>query len=484
MSVPDLRIRALNETSVNAKGSYVLYWMTAFRRTQYNFALDHAADLCQKLGKPLVVFEPLRAGYKWASVRHHTFVMQGMQDNKAALHKAGITYYPYIEAKHGDGSGLLEDLAQEACAIVSDDYPCFFLPRMFDAVAPRLPVRFELVDSNGLLPLRATDKTYPTAYAFRRFLQKELPHHLMVQPKATPPKADVVKGANIKERITKRWPMATDAVLSASSAELSKLDIDQNVGPADFEGGHIAGRKQLELFLEERLHSYAEDRNHPDREGASELSPYLHFGHVSVHEMFIKLTEQEHWDMAHLSSQTRGSREGWWGMQPCAEAFLDEIITWREVGYNMSAHRKDYAEYSSLPDWAKKTLAEHADDPREERYTLKEFERAETQDPLWNAAQMQLVRHGRLHNYMRMLWGKKILQWSETPQEAIKILIELNNKYGVDGRDPNSYSGIFWCLGRFDRPWPERAIFGKIRYMTSDSTRRKYNVKSYVEKYS
>ncbi len=168
-----------------------------------------------------------------------------------------------------------------------------------------------------------------------------------------------------------------------------------------------------------------------------------------------------------------------------AEAFIDQLITWREIGFNMSSRERNYDRYESLPEWALKTLAEHASDRRPWVYSLDQFERAETHDPLWNAAQRQLVEEGIIHNYMRMLWGKKILHWTSHPREALSIMIELNNKYALDGRDPNSYSGIFWTLGRYDRAWgPERPIFGKVRYMTSESTANKWNVKNYLKKYS
>ncbi len=172
------------------------------------------------------------------------------------------------------------------------------------------------------------------------------------------------------------------------------------------------------------------------------------------------------------------------GASSAAEAFLDELVTWRELGYNMCAHRDDYNQYESLPDWARTTLEKHARDRRQRIYSLRQLERSETYDPLWNAAQRQLVREGRMHNYLRMLWGKKILEWTPSPREALAVMLELNNKYAVDGRDPNSYSGIFWCLGRYDRPWgPERKIFGKVRYMSSENTARKLSVAGYLERY-
>jgi deoxyribodipyrimidine photo-lyase len=194
---------------------------------------------------------------------------------------------------------------------------------------------------------------------------------------------------------------------------------------------------------------------------------------------------RENWSPDKLADNAKGSRQGWWGMSEPAESFLDELITWRELGYNFCWQRDDYDQYESLPDWARKTLEEHTSDERPHVYSLEEFETAQTHDELWNAAQTQLVSEGRMHNYLRMLWGKKILHWSASPREALRIMIQLNNKYAIDGRNPNSYSGIFWVLGRYDRAWgPERSIFGKIRYMTSENTARKFKVKNYILKYS
>ncbi|MBT8477613.1 MAG: deoxyribodipyrimidine photolyase, partial [Gemmatimonadetes bacterium] len=240
---------------------------------------------------------------------------------------------------------------------------------------------------------------------------------------------------------------------------------------------------RLEGFLRHRLSGYG-DRNHPDEDAASGLSPYLHFGHISPHAVLARLVEQEDWTPAFEGRPTNGKRAGWWGMSEAAEAFLDELVTWREVGFNMAANRADHREFESLPDWAQRTLAEHAGDPRPHLYGLEQFESASTGDELWNAAQRQLLRDGVIHNYLRMLWGKKILEWTKTPREAARVMIELNNRYALDGRDPNSYSGIYWCLGRYDRPWgPERPVFGKIRFMTSKNTARKLRLGDYLERY-
>lgn len=487
MPVPEIRIRSLNQCSLQSDDDYVLYWMIANRRTRYNFSLERAVEHAKELQKPLVIFEALRCGYRWASDRLHRFVLQGMSENREHLQDAPVTYYCYVEPKAGDGSGLLEALAEKACAVITDDFPCFFLPRMLEEVAPRLPVALEAIDSNGLLPLRAAEKVYPTAYAFRRFLHKELPPHLQETPKKNPlSRLKLPELKSLPDKILERWPMAPDQLLEASPKALADLPLDHHVGPAAFAGGPNAAQEALKRFLDQRFERYAEERNLPEEEVTSGLSPYLHFGHISAHEVFDRIIDREHWAVDKILDQkATGKRAGWWQMSETAESFLDELITWRELGYNMCWQRDDYDQYSSLPEWAQTTLDEHASDPREYTYSLEEFERAQTHDPLWNAAQTQLVTEGRLHNYMRMLWGKKILHWSQSPQTALEIMIELNNKYAVDGRNPNSYSGIFWCLGRYDRAWgPERPIFGKIRYMSSKNTARKFSVDGYLDRYS
>ena len=202
-----------------------------------------------------------------------------------------------------------------------------------------------------------------------------------------------------------------------------------------------------------------------------------------MHEAFDRLARREAWTPARVSEEVTARREGWWGMSKGAEAWLDELVTWREIGFNFAAERADYDRYDSLPDWAQNTLAEHAADPREHVYDLDAFDAAATHDALWNAAQRQLRREGVIHNYLRMLWGKKILEWSPDPRAALEVMIELNNRYALDGRDPNSYSGIFWVLGRFDRGWPERAVYGTVRSMSSESTRRKVRLSRYLDRF-
>lgn len=485
-SVPEIRVRQLNDAPVRDSGSFVLYWMTSSRRATCNFALQRAIDWSTKLNKPLLVLEALRAGYEWASDRLHRFVLEGMADNKAAFGGKPVRYYPYVEASPGAGSGLVDELAACASVVVTDDFPCFFIPRMLKKTANRLPTLLEAVDSNGLLPMRAADSVFTTAYAFRRFLQRELTPHLCELPDPAPFIGAKIPGPiQVDPLILAKWPEATDELLEAGKKILSELPIDHVVGSAAFSGGSSAAQDALQTFLDEKLNRYQEDRSQPEADVASGLSPWLHFGHISASDVFAQLAMRESWSPDKLADNAKGARQGWWGMSEPAESFLDELITWRELGYNFCWQRDDYDQYESLPEWARTTLKEHTADERPHVYSLEEFEAARTHDELWNAAQTQLVSEGRIHNYLRMLWGKKILHWSESPREALRIMIQLNNKYAVDGRNPNSYSGIFWVLGRYDRAWgPERPIFGKIRYMTSENTARKFKVKDYIRKYS
>lgn len=484
--VPEIRIRPVNQTPVGPKGRFVLYWMTAARRTERNFGLQRAVEWAVDLKKPLVVLEALRYGYPWASDRLHRFIMDGMIDNRAQLQGKPVLYYPYLERTRGEGKGLLKALADLACNVVTDDFPAFFLPRMLEAAGEHLPIRLEAVDSNGILPLAATDRVFLTAFSFRRFLQGELREHLGSFPKKDPlARAPLPPPPTLPRQLTKKWPAATEALLQADTAGLSAYAIDHRVAPAPIRGGSKEASAALTRFLRHRLERYAEEGSHPDSEVTSGLSPYLHFGHISSHEVFTRLTRTEKWSVRRLGIKATGGRSGWWRMSDGAERFLDQLITWRELGYNMCSKRRDYAEYDSLPDWARETLRQHEKDPRPHIYSKDDFEDARTHDPLWNAAQRQLLEEGRIQNYLRMIWGKKILEWSPSPREALAIMIELNDRYALDGRDPNSYSGIFWTLGRYDRPWaPERPIFGKIRYMSSRNTERKLRLRKYLERYS
>jgi deoxyribodipyrimidine photo-lyase len=284
--------------------------------------------------------------------------------------------------------------------------------------------------------------------------------------------------------VLRRWPAASVQNLEDLPSLLAQLPIDHSVAKLPDLGGQQQAQKRWRDFLWERLDRYGDDRNHPDRPGASGLSADLHFGTLSAHQVVTELLQKEDWSPGRCGRKADGKREGWWGLNPSAEAFLDQVITWRELGFNACSHRADYQRFSSLPDWARATLRTHESDPREHIYSRHQLENSATHDAIWNAAQRQLRREGRIHNYLRMLWGKKILQWSRTPRQALATMIHLNNKYALDGRDPNSYSGIFCVLGRYDRPWgPERPIFGTVRFMNSKNTARKLALRNYLETY-
>lgn len=471
------RARKLNDRPVNPAGRYVLYWMVASRRTSYNHGLERAVDYAKDLKRPLLVFEPLRAGHRWANARSHQFVIDGMADNRKRFERASIGYLGYVEPEHGDAQGLLERLAADACCVVTDDWPSYFVPRMLAAAGKRLTVRLEAVDSCGLLPLRAATRGFPSARGFRRFAHDYISGHLLNLPEADPlARARLPACPPLDPEILQRWNPDTP---------LAEVRVDKSVGPVPTRGGERAAREALHRFLEHGVDRYHEERNNLDDDPSSGLSPYLHFGHISAYEIARALADRSRWSPAKLTPAAAGAREGFWGMPRGPEAFLDQLLTWRELGFNMAALEPElHDKYESLPGWARKSLELHAGDPRPALYTEEQLEAAETHDPLWNAAQTQLVREGKIHNYLRMVWGKKVLEWSPSPRQALETLIELNNRWALDGRDPNSYSGIFWTFGRYDRPWfPEREVFGCIRYMSTASTARKLKVKGYLATY-
>lgn len=486
-TVPNVRTRKLNESTVRADGQYVLYWMTAFRRTQYNFALQRARDWATELAKPLLILEGLRCDYPWACDRFHRFIIEGMVDNRDSLCAGPVLYYPYVEPQLHAGRGLVVQLARKACIVISDDFPCFFHPGMYHSLAKRLDCQFEIVDSNGLMPLAVADRTFTVAHSYRRWMQKELPSHLEHGPEPDPLATSAAKRLprfdELPHGVANQWPAADlDSLLGSNG--LNELPIDHSVGSVTTPGGSHAAERQLNTFVKHRLNNYDHDRNEPDVKGSSELSAYLHFGHMSAQQFFWAIMHAQDWHPQKLR-KPNGKTNGFWGVDENAEAVLDQLCTWREIGFNMCFREPNYDRFDSLPNWAIQTLAEHSIDKRPYVYSLEQLEAAQTHDPIWNAAQRQLVVEGKVHNYMRMLWGKKILHWTRTPEQSLDWMIHLNNKYALDGRDPNSYSGIFWVLGRYDRAWgPEREVFGKIRYMTSENTARKHQLSQYLVRYA
>lgn len=484
---PPLRVQALNAAPFRASGEWVLYWMMTARRPFFNFALERAVNLAQQLERPLLILEMLQVDPRCSSARTHRFVLDGMADHAAHFSGTPARYYPYVEPKENSAEGLLERLATHAAAIVADEFPDAVISLKARTLAARVGVRVESVDSNGLLPLRAQEKAFARAFDFRRYLWRELPDHLEARPQRDPLRqVQLMACPQLPANITRRWPMASAELLAANSTALAAILVKHRVAEAPLKGGFRAGRQRLTHFIAESLTLYADERNHPDAEVTSHLSPYLHFGHLSAHEILARVLQCEEVSLANLRARSRGIDEPMWRMRPGAEAFLDQLLTWRELGYNFChLHPEDYDRFDSLPSWAKQTLREHQTDPRSHVYTLEQLESANTADPIWNAAQRELMATGQMHNYLRMLWGKLVIGWTPSPEEAFSYLVELNNKYALDGSDPNSYSGIGWCFGRFDRPWgPKRDCYGSVRFMTSASAQRKLRLKNYLARWS
>jgi deoxyribodipyrimidine photo-lyase len=367
--------------------------------------------------------------------------------------------------------------------MVTDDVPGD-PARAVEALGPALDVRLEAVDAATVLPFRLSGREFPTAFLLRRQLQRHLPPWLARRPSADPlGRARLHPAPRLPGSFTRQWPAAPASDLAAPARLLATLPIDHAVAPAS-SGGSAAAERRLAAFLSGPIDRYATDRDEPDLDGTSALSPWLHHGHLAAEEVVAALLDREAWTPGRLAGKARGARAGWWGLSPSTEAFLDQVITWRELGFGWAAFRADYRALSSLPAWAQATLARHATDPRPHRYTRRRLEQADTHDPLWNAAQRQLVEAGTIHNRLRMLWGKKILEWSRDAAEALDTLLALNDRWALDGRDPNSASGLLWCLGRHDRAWgPERPIFGTVRYMSSENAARRHQLDSYLSRF-
>jgi deoxyribodipyrimidine photo-lyase len=478
--VPISRIRGLSERPVNPAGEYVLYWMIAARRTRWNFALQRAVERCVELGRPLVILEPLDVDYPWASDRLHRFVLDGMAATAAVCRTSRALYYPYVEPSADHGRGLLQRLSQNACIVISDYYPAFFIPRLLQSAARASAVRLEAIDSNGLIPLAAHGRAYTSARSFRAFVQRELRSHLRDFPEEHPLKGLPRRQARLDPGTLQRWPAAT--ALLERRATLQQLPIDHAVPATEMIGGERAARRRLSQFLQSQLGRYAAEHNDPDADCTSRLSPYLHFGHLSAHEVFSALMTAERWTTRRLAARGGGARDGWWGVSESANGFLDQLTVWRELAFNGCEWVPDYAGYDSLPQWARDTIEGHHAE-RRRRYDFDTLDAAATDDAVWNAAQRQLKAEGWFHGYLRMLWGKKLFEWAPDAPTALTWMEALMNRYSLDGRDPVSYASFTWVLGRYDRPWPRRPVFGTLRYMSSESARRKLRMKKFLEKY-
>jgi deoxyribodipyrimidine photo-lyase len=448
------RVRLLNDAAAAESGEYVLYWMQMYKRAEYNHALNFAIDQANERKLPLVVYEGLKYYYPWASDRLHTFILEGVAEKQQAFEKRGIKYVFYLQRNERSPRQTVARLAEKAVLLVTDDFPCFIIPQHNAAIVRKVKIPVYAVDSNGIVPLSKFDKEEYAAYTIRPKIKKLLPAYL----KPFAERQVMVRADHLQVDCP-----ATEVNERKIAALVSACAIDHSVKSSPvYRGGTAAARRRLRRFIAEILPRYAATRNQPEVDGSSRLSAYLHFGFLSSLEVALAVRSAD---------------------APAAakEAFLEELIVRRELAYNFTRYNENYNSLAALPAWAQQTMRQHLADRRPFIYSRAELEKAQTHDELWNAAQREMLVTGEMHNYVRMLWGKAVINWTASYEEALAILEHLNNKYCLDGRDPNSYAGILWCFGKHDRPWRERPVFGKIRAMTSQSTSRKFDSHRYIE---
>lgn len=439
------RIKSLNKECIK-KGKYVLYWLQASQRTEYNHALEYAIMRANELGQPLLVFFGLTDDFPDANSRHYAFMLEGLLGVEDSLRDRGIKM---VIGYTSPEKGALE-LSDHASLVVTDRGYLRIQRGWRDSLAKGLDCPLIQVETDVVVPVEeASDKEEWSAWTLRRKITPLIDKYLTTVDELTP---DV---------------QSTDYDIESLDIDdkddiLGRMNIDDDIKTVDYyKGGTEEAKEHLQDFIENRLEDYDEKRNDPTRDVLSNMSPYLHFGQISP--VYIA-----------REVMTRDS--------PSVDAYLEELIVRRELSMNFVYYNEDYDSYNSLPDWAEKTLNEHRDDRREYIYDLEEFEKAGTHDPYWNSAQIEMVITGKMHGYMRMYWGKKILEWTETPEDAYRIALYLNNKYELDGRDPNGFAGVAWCLGKHDRAWKERPVFGKVRYMNDRGLKRKFDADGYVQK--
>lgn len=448
------RVIALNDKPVNNGGRYVLYWMQMYKRVDDNHALIWAIRKANELKLPLVVYEGLKYYYPWASDRLHTFILEGVEQKRLEFDRLGIRYVFYLQKDADSPKNTVASLARRAALIVTDDFPCFIIPEHNRRVAMRAEIAVHAVDSNGIIPMSKFEKEEYAAYTIRPKINKLLENYLKPLP------GEAVEFSSVGIELDCPETVVTDANISALVAE---CDIDHSVPPSmQYHGGTANGRKRLDRFIVDILCNYNLARSKPDRDGSSRLSSYLHFGFLSPLEIALAVRDSD-------------------APTEAKDAYLEELIVRRELSFNMSRHNPNYDSLAALPAWVQNTMRGHAADERTYLYSLEQLEAGETHDELWNAAQREMVRTGGMHNYVRMLWGKNVIAWSPSYEIAFETLVHLNNKYCLDGRNPNSYAGILWCFGKHDRAWFERPVFGLIRYMASSSTGKKFDSRKYIE---
>jgi deoxyribodipyrimidine photo-lyase len=429
----------------------VVYWMQRAERAVDNPALDVAIAAANELDLPVVVFFSAISNFPSANLRHYAFLNQGLRDIETDLAEIGIEFI--VRRPPGNSLELLLTEVQ-AAMVIGDENPCREPERWRRVLANRLTIPYWTVDADVLVPSNLFEKHFYALHIFKPKLYAHFPQYL-VEPSHPKPvrqweKPNNFECFNVQADVTSGWK-----------------NLDRSVEPVDYlTGGSHAALKRLKDFIANDLAHYPDRRNHPEFQGTSHLSPYLHFGHIGPRTIA----------RAAQSALKQGTLP-----QESYDTFISEVIGWRELAVNFVKYVPSYDSIDCAEPWAQKTLREHARDPRNPVYTLEELEKAETYDELWNASQMQMVKFGWMHNYLRMYWAKKILEWSPSPAIAFHNAVHLNDKYELDGRDPNGYAGIAWAIaGVHDRPWFDRPIFGTIRYMSGGSTGKKFNSKLYI----
>jgi deoxyribodipyrimidine photo-lyase len=411
-----------------------------------NPALDAAVAAANLLNKPVVVFFAPVPFYPHANLRHYGFLKDGIADIATALARRNVGF---VLRRYPEHSVLRFCEQVKPALVVGDENPLRETEHWRAIAARKLRTPFWTVDADVIVPSKLMEKAQYSAHIIRPRLRTHLNQYLTASKNAVARVRWI--GATQLESLDPRSDITQGWQLDRSVPVLSK-----------WKGGTFAALRLLHDFVERKLPGYAKGRNHPEEIQTSRLSPYLHFGHISPITVGLAVAKAE-------------------APKADKEAFLDQLITWRELAVNFVRCNPDYDSFDCAEPWAHRTLSQHAADPRNVLYTLQQLEHAETHDPLWNASQMQMVDDGWMHNYMRMYWAKKILEWSRTPAEAHRMAVYLNDKYELDGRDPNGYAGIAWAIvGKFDRTWFERPIFGQIRYMSAASTGRKFDSRSYI----
>ncbi|MEO5816861.1 MAG: deoxyribodipyrimidine photo-lyase [Gemmatimonadaceae bacterium] len=453
-----LRTIPLNEKRLQPDGEYILYWMQTTQRLEDNWALRLASLEADRIGKPLIIHHGLDPHYTHASARFHTFVMQGAKELANRAEALGLTYRFALRRRVRDDARVIDRLARRACIVVTDLFPTAGVAERSARVASRVNCRVLAVDSAGVVPAASFHREEYAARTIRPKIARLLETSL--------------------ERVDDRAPKrATPTALMASleidwldiahcdiEREVGRCEVDATVGPVSTLGGLTAARARLENFVTDGLRDYAERRRNPsDDFGSSRLSAYLHNGMISPLEVV---------EAARANGDSTQS-----------DSFLNELLTWRELSLNFCLRNPHHGSLAALPDWVHRSMRAHADDVREVTYTLEELEDAATHDDIWNAGQRELVETGHMHNVVRMLWGKSVLTWAPTYEDALAWLVHLNNKYALDGRDPNSYAGIQWCFGKFDRPFAERPVWGTIRPMSLKRAHAKYEMTGYLERW-